>query len=171
MAELDVSTRSTDHMLGGSDEEERTGISLSSLTHSLTRKSKATSSGTHSATPSHTHSRSSFDHLIPKKHHNKLNKLHKSGSQSLPHSHTHSDTSSHTPSHTHSHTHSQLSEHGDDDHEEQEIIAAQRDTTIGEIRCSHSLCHSLTHSFITRCHIGSSTLHLTHSLTHHSLPY
>ena len=164
MAELDVSTRSTDHMLGGSDEEERTGISLSSLTHSLTRKSKATSSGTHSATPSHTHSRSSFDHLIPKKHHNKLNKLHKSGSQSLPHSHTHS-------SHTHSHTHSQLSEHGDDDHEEQEIIAAQRDTTIGEIRCSHSLCHSLTHSFITRCHIGSSTLHLTHSLTHHSLPY
>jgi hypothetical protein len=87
MGDMDSSTRSTDHMLGGHDDVDfsLSGISLSSLgdKNKVHRKGSSSSDDEeeeHDNRFNAKQSKSNFDHLIPKKHHNKLNKLHKTNS-------------------------------------------------------------------------------------------
>jgi hypothetical protein len=82
MGDMDSSTRSTDHMLGGDDTDFSLGISLSSLGNKLNKNKRSDiteeeEDDDHDNRFSNKPSKSNFDHLIPKKHHNKLNKLHK----------------------------------------------------------------------------------------------
>ena len=122
MGDMDSSTRSTDHMLsGGRDDVDfsLSGISLSSLGGRNNKNNPRRSSSDEddeeevdnrfNNTKS---SRSNFDHLIPKKHHNKLNKLHK-------HNNTNNSTTHNDATDTSTH------------HDDSTI---EKDSTIGKLR-------------------------------------
>jgi len=114
MGDMDSSTRSTDHMLAGHDDADfsMSGISLSSLGRGKDRRSGSADDEDNEPDNrfSNKPSKSNFDHLIPKKHHNKLNRLHKPN-----------PSSAHSSHHT-------------DAHEDQELESSGKDSTIGEIR-------------------------------------